>query len=253
MYKLCTLCSIYSNYVCMFCKCFAKVLQRYYSHNDGCCVDVETLRFWVGTWNINGGKQFRSIAHKHRGEGIEDWLLDIARLTIERHPEPSEVCYLPALLNDHSASSSVRSQKSQGPSGRGLERGFDVYVVGFEEMVDLNASNIFNTSAVNQREWGAYLYKLLNRANLNRFADAQPSSGSAASGSGGGGGEVEEFVLIATEQLVGICLFIFVRSTLAPYIRDVQLDQVKTGLMGAAGNKGKSSFILVMAVSFLLP
>ena len=47
-------------------------------------------------------------------------------------------------------------------------------------------------------------------------------------------------MLIATEQLVGICLFIFVRSTLVPYsyIRDLQVDQVKTGLMGAAGNKG---------------
>ena len=35
-------------------------------------------------------------------------------------------------------------------------------------------------------------------------------------------------MLIATEQLVGICLFIFVRSTLVPYIRDLQVDQVKT-------------------------
>lgn len=231
---------------------YVKVLQRYYSHHDGCCVNVETLRFWVGTWNINGGKQFRSIAHKHRGEAIEDWLLDMARLTIERHPDPSEVCHMPALLNENGPPS----------KSRGIERGYDVYVVGFEEMVDLNASNIFNTSLVNQREWGANLHKLLNRSNLTRFAAAKQQQGatpsdlslssskssslptkrsgeSASASADSADADVEEFVLIVTEQLVGICLFIFVRSTLVPYIRDVLVDQVKTGLMGAAGNKGK--------------
>ena len=171
--------TLYFNYV--YC---VQVLQRYYSHHDGCCVDVETLRFWVGTWNINGGKQFRSIAHKHRGEAIEDWLLDIAHLTLERHPEPSEVCYLPALRHE-SASATDPSTRSGG-----LERGFDVYIVGFEEMVDLNASNIFNTSLVNQREWGAYLHKLLNSANLKRFAATQQQPGAASSDSPGGSSSI---------------------------------------------------------------
>ena len=62
-------------------------------------------------------------------------------------------------------------------------------------------------------------------------------SGESAT-SGSAGGEVDELVPIATEQLVGICLFVFVRSSLVPYIRDVQVHQVKTGLMGATGNKG---------------
>jgi len=35
----------------------------------------EILRVSVGTWNVNGGKHFRSIAFKH--EHITDWLLDL--------------------------------------------------------------------------------------------------------------------------------------------------------------------------------
>ena len=33
------------------------------------------LRIAVGTWNVNGGKTFQSIAHKQ--EKITDWLLDL--------------------------------------------------------------------------------------------------------------------------------------------------------------------------------
>ncbi len=38
--------------------------------------------------------------------------------------------------------------------------------------------------------------------------------------------------------MVGVCLYIFVRPALAPFIRDVAVDSVKTGLGGATGNKG---------------
>ena len=72
------------------------------------------------------------------------------------------------------AASRERDQPELEPehaeSRGGLERGCDVFVVGFEEMVDLNASN---TSLANQREWGAYLHKLINSANMRRLADAQ--------------------------------------------------------------------------------
>lgn len=46
--------------------------------------EVEDLRIFVGTWNVNGGKHFRSIAHKH--ESATDWLLDAASITREKNP-----------------------------------------------------------------------------------------------------------------------------------------------------------------------
>ena len=45
---------------------------------------AKPLRIGIGTWNVNGGKHFRSIAFKH--ELITDWLLDLPKLTEEQRP-----------------------------------------------------------------------------------------------------------------------------------------------------------------------
>lgn len=88
----------------------------------------------------------------------------------------------------------------------------DIYAIGFEEIVDLNASNIVAASQSNQREWLVELQKAISRD--------------------------DKYVLVTSSQLVGVCLFIFVKPEHARYIRDVAVDQVKTGLGGATGNKG---------------
>ena len=46
-----------------------------------------------------------------------------------------------------------------------------------------------------------------------------------------------EYSLVTYSQLVGVCLYVFVRSCHAPLVSEVRVDQVKTGLGGAAGNK----------------
>ena len=35
---------------------------------------------------------------------------------------------------------------------------------------------------------------------------------------------------------VGVCLYVFVKPDLAPYIKDVATENVKTGMGGATGN-----------------
>lgn len=45
---------------------------------------TSTIRISMGTWNVNGGKHFRSIAFKH--EHITDWLLDLPKLTLQSTP-----------------------------------------------------------------------------------------------------------------------------------------------------------------------
>lgn len=37
------------------------------------------IRICIGTWNVNGGKQFRSIAF--RNQTLTDWLLDAPRVS----------------------------------------------------------------------------------------------------------------------------------------------------------------------------
>ncbi|XP_046716782.1 synaptojanin-1 isoform X2 [Silurus meridionalis] len=138
------------------------------------------IRVCVGTWNVNGGKQFRSIAF--RNQTLSDWLLDAPKKA--GHPEFQESRPQPA----------------------------DIFAIGFEEMVELNAGNIVSASTTNQKLWAAELQKSISRDH--------------------------KYVLLASEQLVGVCLFIFIRPQHAAFIRDVAVDTVKTGMGGATGNKG---------------
>lgn len=91
-------------------------------------------------------------------------------------------------------------------------KGVDIYAIGFQEMVELNAGNIVNTSHSNQQAWGIELQKTIS-SNY-------------------------KYILLASEQLVGVCLYVFVRPHHASHIRDVEIVTVKTGMGGATGNKG---------------
>uniref|UniRef100_A0A3B4HAL4 Synaptojanin-1 n=1 Tax=Pundamilia nyererei TaxID=303518 RepID=A0A3B4HAL4_9CICH len=135
------------------------------------------IRVCIGTWNVNGGKQFRSIAF--RNQTLNDWLLDAPKNA--GHPE---------------------FQSRTNP--------IDIFAIGFEEMVELNAGNIVSATT-NQKLWAAELQKNISRDH--------------------------KYVLLASEQLVGVCLFVFIRPQHAPFI-DVAVDTVKTGMGGATGNKG---------------
>ncbi|XP_074982934.1 synaptojanin-2 isoform X2 [Caretta caretta] len=138
------------------------------------------IRVAMGTWNVNGGKQFRS--NILGTSELTDWLLDSPKLSGVSEFQDDESC--PA----------------------------DMFAVGFEEMVELNAGNIVNTSTTNRKMWGEQLQKAVSRTH--------------------------RYILLTSAQLVGVCLFIFVRPYHVPFIRDVAIDIVKTGMGGKAGNKG---------------
>ncbi|XP_026682160.1 synaptojanin-1 [Diaphorina citri] len=84
-----------------------------------------------------------------------------------------------------------------------LDTPVDIFAIGFEEIVDLNASNIVAASSDNANQWAEELQKVLSRDH--------------------------EYVLVTHVQLVGVCLFLFTRPHLAPHLRDVATDSVKTG------------------------
>ncbi|XP_012937640.1 synaptojanin-1 [Aplysia californica] len=141
----------------------------------------QKYRICVGTYNVNGGKHYRSIAYKH--QSLADWLLDAHKT----HPN--------VLVDDVD-----------------YDKPVDIFAVGFEEIVDLNASNIMSASTTNAREWQKEVIKTISRDH--------------------------KYVVLTSIQLVGVVLYVCVRPNLAPFIRDVAVDKVKTGLGGATGNKG---------------
>ncbi|XP_035880834.1 synaptojanin-2 isoform X3 [Phyllostomus discolor] len=140
---------------------------------------LKQIRVAVGTWNVNGGKQFRS--NLLGTAELADWLLDSPRLSGAAEP-----------------------QDDSSPA--------DIFAVGFEEMVELSAGNIVNASTTNRKMWGEQLQKAISRSH--------------------------RYILLTSAQLVGVCLYIFVRPYHVPFIRDVAIDTVKTGMGGKAGNKG---------------
>lgn len=76
----------------------------------------------------------------------------------------------------------------------------------------MNASNIVAASTDNAKAWAEELQKVLSRE--------------------------QQYTILTSQQLVGVCLYVFVKPESAPFIKDVAVDSVKTGLGGATGNKG---------------
>lgn len=160
--------------------------------------DALPLRVAVGTYNVNGGKHFRSVVFKDIQ--LSDWLLD-------PHLKSGGDLVDTGYADDHKSLP------------------VDIYAIGFEEIVDLNAGNIVNASSENAKAWAIELQKVLSRDR--------------------------PYVLVTYQQLVGVCLYVFVRPEHVPYIRDVAVDSVKTGLGGHTGNKGAAAIRLVLHATSL--
>ncbi|KJE94431.1 synaptojanin-PB [Capsaspora owczarzaki ATCC 30864] len=95
----------------------------------------------------------------------------------------------------------------------------DVYAVGFQEIVDLTAGNIMNADDSHRTAWEKAIKDTINSSV---FPNGQPAS----------------YALVVSQQLVGVCLCIFVRSDSISHVRDVVIGKHKTGFGGYAGNKG---------------
>ncbi|GCB68204.1 hypothetical protein scyTo_0013796, partial [Scyliorhinus torazame] len=142
--------------------------------------NVKCARISIGTWNVNGGKQFRS--NMLSTVELSSWLLDSFK---------------------ESGIPKIQDNESHPP---------DIFAVGFQEMVELNAGNIVNASTTNKKAWAEQLQKAISRTH--------------------------KYIMLSSGQLVGVCLYIFVRLQHVPYIREVAVDRVKTGMGGKTGNKG---------------
>lgn len=148
------------------------------------------VKICIATWNVNGGTHFNSLLYKKSDQPLTDWLLD--------HHKDKCVPNIMDLSLDAFVEETCKH--------------IDIFAIGFQEIVDLNASNIVAASTSNQREWLIELQKTISRDT--------------------------PYALVTSVQLVGVCLFLFVRPEHANKLRDVAVDQVKTGLGGATGNKG---------------
>ena len=94
----------------------------------------------------------------------------------------------------------------------------EIVAIGFQEIVELDVQQIMSTDPHRRQAWEDAVCKTLNvNARLHGH---------------------EEYVLLRGGQLVGASLSVFVRSSVLPFIKNVEGSVKKTGMSGMAGNKG---------------
>ena len=91
----------------------------------------------------------------------------------------------------------------------------DVYAVGFQEIVDLNAINV----------------ALDNRKTQSRAVQWSEKIADCLS-------TVGNYTMISEKHLVGLLLCVFVKKNLVDKIKDVRTCSTGVGIMGVLGNKG---------------
>ena len=85
----------------------------------------------------------------------------------------------------------------------------DIYAIGFQEIVDLNAGNLLVDHNAT-RPWEDKIERLLK----------------------------QRYVQVANISLVGLALLVYVKRSLFEFVSDIVQDKVGVGIMGVGGNKG---------------
>ena len=86
------------------------------------------------------------------------------------------------------------------------------WILGFEELVEITTKNLISTSSSHRKTWEQELTSVLSSRH--------------------------PYHLLTSEQLVGTCLYLFIKQELVDCVIDTDVCVIKTGLSGKAGNKG---------------
>ncbi|PHH87868.1 hypothetical protein CDD83_8295 [Cordyceps sp. RAO-2017] len=94
----------------------------------------------------------------------------------------------------------------------------DIYVVAFQEIVELSPQQIMNSDPSRKHLWEQSVKRRLNQRQASLGGD--------------------KYVLLRSGQLVGAALCLFVKTSVLSNVKNVEGSVKKTGLSGMAGNKG---------------
>ncbi|KAF5750069.1 type I inositol 1 4 5-trisphosphate 5-phosphatase CVP2 [Tripterygium wilfordii] len=112
----------------------------------------------------------------------------------------------------------------------------DIYVLGFQEMVPLRASNILGSENMDiSRKWNSLIREALNKRKCNKEDNMQVESSTTDCL------DDQDFWCIVSKQMVGLLISVWVRRNVRPYIRHPSVSCVGCGIMGCLGNKGSVS------------
>lgn len=99
------------------------------------------------------------------------------------------------------------------PAGQGIEKYADIYALGLQELIELNAGSILAGDTTKPLLWAKAIQDCLNSRR-------------------------EQYLLLRTELMSSMCLFLFVKKSKISYVTQVAGLSKKTGLGGITANKG---------------
>ena len=161
----------------------------------------------------------RSFSSTHVREIIQDWL-DFhmnQRLSEFTHDLPVTVFTGTWNVNAKKQDTSLDDWLIHPESGYA-----DIYAVGFQEIVDLNAVNVALDSSKTQQRSKFWQDKIQDSLDGTRHT----------------------YVFIEMKSLVGLLVCVFAKEEVAKHITDVRTSTLSVGLMGVMGNKGGVSIRL---------
>ncbi|BAF25008.1 type IV inositol polyphosphate 5-phosphatase 9 isoform X1 [Oryza sativa Japonica Group] len=121
---------------------------------------------------------------------------------------------------------------------------YDIYVLGFQEIVPLNARNVLGPrNSCISTKWNSLIGEALNKRRRRGAVLHQEITNSSATERSA---QEEHFRCIMNKQMVGIFMSVWVRSNLRPYIHHLNVSCVGSGIMGYLGNKGSVSIRFVL-------
>ncbi|KMZ56619.1 hypothetical protein ZOSMA_93G00830 [Zostera marina] len=111
----------------------------------------------------------------------------------------------------------------------------DIYVLGFQEIVALNAGNILVNKEKKPDSTGSWLSLIHNALN----EEASSSRGGSL------------YQLAGSKRMVGIFLCVWLRAEFIPHVSGLEVSSIARGIMGYVGNKGSISMSMtLMGTSF---
>ncbi|KAK7345657.1 hypothetical protein VNO77_16265 [Canavalia gladiata] len=122
----------------------------------------------------------------------------------------------------------------------------DIYVIGFQEIIPLNAGNVLGPEDSGPAaKWLTLIRQALN-SNTSLSGETTPTSPCKSRVQCSPNEQHQYYCLAASKQMVGIFLCVWVRVDLYKHVSNLKVSCVGRGIMGYLGNKGSISISMTL-------
>lgn len=179
------------------------------------------LKLYFANWNV-GARDTKGL------DDLKNWLNNFSKIRVKSNINNDNDLNI---NNNVSNISSFNYNKviNNTYDNESNENSPDVFIIGFQEIVDLNANNMFITSNVDiTKSWKKIIKKTLE--------------------------SIDKYSLLKTLDLVGLYVIVLIKTNLRENIKYLDSSIIRTGMLGTVGNKGSliikfnyndSSFVFV--------